>query len=52
VEVFVDAIRRAQADRAPQLVPVTAGASEQAAGASGQAAGEACGPDGCAVPPQ
>jgi predicted DsbA family dithiol-disulfide isomerase len=43
VEVFAEALRRALADRAPQLVTVTAGA------AAGQDA-DACGPDGCAVP--
>ncbi len=35
VEVFADAIRRARADRAPQLVTVSS------------AGAEACGPDGC-----
>ncbi|MFC5381337.1 DsbA family oxidoreductase [Aquipuribacter nitratireducens] len=43
VEVFAEALRRALADRAPQLVTVS-GSQD------GEADAEVCGPDGCAVP--
>ena len=52
VQVFVETLRRAAADRAPQLVHVHAdGSTGDATGTAGTGA-EACGPDGCAVPQQ
>lgn len=55
VEVFVEALTRAKADRGPQLVQVT-GAGTTAPGTGEQTddttAADACGPDGCAVPQQ
>ncbi|WP_380164078.1 DsbA family protein [Jannaschia sp. R86511] len=54
VEVFVEALSRALADRAPTLVPVGAGSTTDGStpGAAGTQAADdaACGPDGCAVP--
>lgn len=49
VEVFVEALRRARADRVPSLVSV---GSSSAADVTDSGTGEACGPDGCAVPQQ
>ncbi len=57
VEVFDQALRRAWADRTPQLVPVgevgEVGKVGEVAGAAGSGPGSgaaACGPDGCEVP--
>lgn len=56
VEVFVEALRRARADRTPALVQVGAAAATDGSGAADPgtpgADAEACGPDGCAVPQQ
>jgi len=56
VEVFLEALRRARADRAPALVQVGTVASTDGSDPAGAGTpavdAEACGPDGCAVPQQ
>lgn len=50
VEVFAEALRRAQVDRTPTLVRVGADGSTPGPAGTPGADAEVCGPDGCAVP--